>query len=387
MSLSQLPNQQLFVRPGISELGWGHPDPALLPVAAIQAAAQTALVDYGQLALAYGAEQGPGRLIAALQERMFRLEGTAPPATSLMISGGISHALDMLCAHLSQPGDVVLVEAPTYHLALRIFRDRGLQFVAVPGDAEGMQVEAAAAQLTALHATGRRVAFIYVVSSFGNPSGAVLSATRRAALGALAQAAQIPVIEDEAYAELWYNAPPPPAIGRFRPGAPVIRVGSFAKILAPGLRLGWIQADPALIQRCTAAGVLDSGGGVNHLTTHLLASLIEQGALDQHVAQVRAAWQTRRDALLDGLASALPSSCHWHTPQGGYFVWVRLPPGTNTTALLPHAEAAGVSYLPGERFFAAGGGQAWLRLSFSLLPADALRNAAQRLGQVVQRQC
>ncbi|HMQ33223.1 MAG TPA: PLP-dependent aminotransferase family protein [Chloroflexaceae bacterium] len=383
--MQPLPNLQLRLRPGIVEFGWGHPDPALLPVADLAAAAAHALAGHGRDALGYGAEQGPGRLIEAVRDRLGRVEGVAPPAEALMITGGNSQALDMLCGRLSSPGDVVLVEAPTYHLALRIFRDRGLRLAAVPGDEGGMDVAAAEVLLRRLRAAGQRVAFLYVVASFGNPSGVSLAPERRRALADLARREGLAVIEDDAYGEVWYDAPPPASIVSLAPGATVARLGSYAKVLAPGLRLGWMHAAPELVRRCAGSGMLDSGGGVNHFTAHVVASLLEAGRLDAHIAGLRDVWRGRRDALLGGLARHLPRDCFWQPPLGGYFVWVRLPPELDAAALLPAAETAGVAYLPGERFFAEGGGRSFLRLSFSLLPPEQLEEGARRLGAALSR--
>jgi 2-aminoadipate transaminase len=377
--MSALPDTQLHLRPGIVDFSWGHPDPALLPAAALADAAAAALAG-GADALGYGPEQGPGSLIAQIQRRLEGAEGAAPPADQLMVTGGISAALDMLCAQLSRPGDVALVEAPTYHLALRIFRDRGLRIISVPGDGEGLRVDAAEAALRALGARGERVAFLYVVANFGNPSGATLSPQRRRALADLALREGLAVLEDDAYGELWYDAPPPPSIAGLAPGGPVVRLGSYAKVLAPGLRLGWIHAAPDLVRRCAASGVLDSGGGVNHFAAVTLARLLATGFLDGHLERLRATLRARRDALLAALERHMPAGCAWSPARGGYFVWVRLPQGLDAAALLPAAEAAGVAYLPGARFFAEGGGGNSLRLSFSLLPGDELSEGAARLG-------
>lgn len=379
-----LPDIQLFVRPGIVEFGWGHPDPTVLPTAFMAEAAALALRRDGRAALAYGAEQGPGRLIE--QVRM-QLTGDAapPPAEQVMITGGISQALDMLCAHLSRPGDVVLVEAPTYHLALRIFRDRGLRMVQIPGDGQGIHVEAVEAMLAMLRGRGERVAFLYGVPTFGNPTGNTLALARRAALAQLARSSNLVVIEDDAYGMLWYDAPPPASIYSLAPAGPIVRLGSFAKILAPGLRLGWMLADPALVQRCALSGLLDSGGGVNHFTAQIVACLIELGHLEAHIEQLRATLRMRRDSLLEALARHLPSGCTWNPALGGFFVWIRLPPHLHATALLPRAEALGVSYLPGERFFAETGGAHYLRLSFSLLPPAELAEGARRLGALLHQ--
>jgi 2-aminoadipate transaminase len=380
-----LPDVQLIQRPGIVELGWGHPAPELLPAEALARAAALALGRDWQAALAYGYDQGPGQLIELVRRRLGRLEGATPPAEQLMITAGISQALDMLCAQLARPGDVALVEAPTYHLALRIFRDRGLRAVAIPGDGQGIHVDAAEAMLRMLRSGGERVAFLYTVASFGNPSGMSLSADRRYALAALARREGLAVIEDDAYGELWYDAPPPPPIYNLAPGGPIVRVGSYSKVLAPGLRLGWMLAAPELVRRCAGCGVLDSGGGVSHFAAHVVAAFLELGLLDPHVEGLRAALAARRDVMLAALARHLPSGCTWNPSLGGFFIWVRLPPDVDGAALLPLAEAAGVSYLPGERFFAEGGGQHYLRLSFSMLPPDQIAEGVARLGAALRR--
>ncbi|MEI7645918.1 MAG: PLP-dependent aminotransferase family protein [Chloroflexales bacterium] len=380
-----LPDIQLAQRPGIAEFGWGHPHPALLPAEALAQAAALVLSRDWRSALAYGAGQGPGSLIELVRRRLGRLEGNTPAAEQVMITGGISQALDMVCAQISRPGDVALVEAPTYHLALRIFRDRGLRVVAVPCDSHGLHVDAAEAMLRMLRSSGDQVAFLYSVATFGNPTGATLAADRRYALAAMARREGLLVIEDDAYGELWYDTPPPPPIFNLAPAGPIIRLGSYAKVLAPGLRLGWMLASPDLVRRCVGAGVIDSGGGVSHFSAHVVAALIELGLLDTHVERLRDALRSHRDALLFALSRHLPSGCTWNPTLGGFFVWVRLPAGMDSAAILPAAESAGVSYMPGERFFAEGGGQNYLRLSFSLLPPDELTEGVSRLGSVLRR--
>lgn len=380
-----LPEIQLHLRPGIIELGWGHLDPDLLPVEMVAEAAGRALSDHGAEALAYGAEQGPGRLITQVQARLEGMEGVSTPADQVMITGGVSQALALLCTLLSRPGDVALVEAPTYHLALRIFHDHGLRLVAVPGDSRGMHVETAGALLQMLRAHNERVAFLYLTPNYSNPTGATLAPERRQALVELASREGLTVIEDDAYGELWYETPPPPPLYRLAPGGPIIRLGTFSKLLAPGLRLGWMLADPALVRRCCRSGMLDSGGGVNHFTATILATLLEQGQLDPHVAHLRQVLRARRDALLTSLALHLPTGCTWAPVLGGYFVWVRLPPPLDTLAMLPIAETAGVAYLPGSRCYADSGGQNYLRLAFSLFAPAELEEGARRLGAVVRR--
>ncbi len=378
------PDIQLSLRPGIVEFGWGHPDLALLPVAGLADAAALALRQAGPAALAYGAEQGPGRLIEGLRTRFAAQEAAAPAAGEVLITGGVSQALDMLCTLLTQPGDPILVQSPVYHLALRIFRDHGLQLVAVSADEHGLRPDALEAALAGLARQGRTAPLLYTVPAFANPSGASLSEERARALVRLAEQAGTLILEDDVYRELWYDAPPPPAVYGLAPVGRVVRLGSFSKILAPGLRLGWLLAAPEIVGRCVGCGMLDSGGGVNHFTAHVVAAFIELGLLDSQVAGLRREYRARRDALVAALASEMPGGCRWLTPGGGFFVWFGLPVGLDSAALLPAAEAGGVSYLPGARFCTDGRGREELRLAFSLLlPAD-MAEGARRLGAVIR---
>lgn len=381
--MPMLADTQLFLRPGIIELGWGHPDPALLPAANIARAAEIALRCASATALAYGAEQGPRQLLASLAGWLSQREGAAIRPEQLFITGGVSQALDLLCTLLSRPGDAVLVQAPVYHLALRIFADHGLALMPVASDEQGLRVDAVAAALADLAAQGRSPRFLYTVPTWCNPTGVSLTDDRRRALVALAERHGLLILEDDVYRELWYDAPSPPALGSLAPET-VIRLGSFSKILAPGLRLGWLVAPPALVKRCVGCGLLDSGGGLNHFTAHVVAAYLELGLLDDHIARLRAAYRGRRDALLAALARHLPAGCRWQRPGGGFFAWVELPQGCDAAALLPAAEAAGVSYVPGARFFAGDGGARYVRLAFSLLAAGELEEGARRFGAALR---
>lgn len=378
-----LPDTQLFLRPGIIEMNWGNPAPALLPVQSIAQAADLALRQSGQAALAYGAEQGPGRLLEPLAAWLSRRENAAIGADQLFITGGVSQGLDLLCTLLTQAGDTVLVQAPVYHLALRIFADHGLALTPVKSDEEGVRVDAVAAALDRLAAQGRRPRFLYTVPTWCNPTGISLAADRRSALAALAERHNLLILEDDVYRELWYDAPSPPPLQRLAPEH-VIRLGSCSKILAPGLRLGWLVAPPALVRRCAGCGLLDSGGGVSHFAAHVVAGMFELGMLDDHIERLRSAYRARRNALLAALAEHMPEGCSWAAPAGGFFVWVRLPDDRDSTALLRDAETAGVSYVPGSRFFVDGGKTGYLRLAFSLLAEDELAEGARRLSGVLR---
>jgi DNA-binding transcriptional MocR family regulator len=381
--MAGLPDVQLILRPGIVEMGWGHPDPALLPVDDIARAVELALGRDGPAALAYGAEQGPGRLIEPLAAWLARREGSALPPEQLFVTGGVSQGLDLLCTLLTRPGDAALVEAPSYHLAQRIFLDHGLRLTPVPADQDGLRPDALAAALAMLRRERRKARFLYTVPTFGNPTGATLSLQRRQAILALAHEAGLTIIEDDVYRHLWYDAPPPPSLFSLAPAGRVIRLGSFSKLLAPGLRLGWLTGSPELVRRCAGSGLLDSGGGVSHFVAHGVAAYLDLGLLDSHVERLQATYRRRRAALLDALARHLPAGCRWSAPGGGFFLWLQLPAGCDSAALLPAAERAGVAYVPGDRFFPGGGGERYLRLAFSLLSEEELAEGARRLGNLL----
>jgi 2-aminoadipate transaminase len=378
-----LPIVQLTHRAGILDLGWGHPDPALLPVEAMSRAAATALAQHGANALAYGVEHGPGTLRHWLLERIARDEGRAPAPDELMITGGVSHALDQICTLLTRPGDVVLVESPVYHLAVRVLRDHPLELVAVPRDEHGLRLDALAETIAELNRRGNFPRLLYTVPTFHNPTGTSLAPERRVQLVALAAQTGVTIVEDDVYRELSYDGPPPASLWSIAPPGVVVRLGSFAKSLAPGLRLGWLSADRETVARITGGGMLDSGGGVNHYTAVTVGALCTAGDFDAQVARLKAAYRERRDALFAALQEHLPPACSFDKPGGGFFQWVRLPEGMNAIELLPRAEAHGVAFIPGPRFHLEGGGANTLRLAFSLYgPAD-LREAAVRLGNAV----
>jgi DNA-binding transcriptional MocR family regulator len=374
------PNAQMTFRPGIIDLGWGHPSPALLPVAELRRAATSMLGHDGVAALTYGAEQGAAPLLAWLRERIGRTEGRAPAPDEITTTGGNSDGLDQICALWTQPGDVVLVESPTYHLAVRIMRDHPLDLAPVPADESGLRIDALAETIAGLRRGGRRPRLLYLVPTFHNPTGASLIAERRTALVELAAAEELLVVEDDVYRELSYDGPAPPSLWSLAESGVVARLGSFAKTLAPGLRVGWLTGGRALVRRLVESGLRDSGGGVNHFAAMTAAEFCANGQFEAHVAGLRAAYRARRDALLTALAASLPAGYDVRVPAGGYFVWVTLPEGLDAAALLSHAEAQGVSYLPGSRFHLDGRGVSALRLAFSFYSEAELAEAGRRLG-------
>ncbi|MFF5289231.1 aminotransferase-like domain-containing protein [Paractinoplanes globisporus] len=353
-------------RPGILDLSWGHPRPGLLPVEEWARASAAASREFGWRQLTYGYATGPAPLLEWLAAHL-------PSATDqLFVTAGASHGMALVASLLAGPGDVILVDSPTYYLAFQIFADTGATVLRAPADEDGVDPDALAAMLE-----GRRVPLLYLVPTFANPTGRSLPPDRRRALVALAQRTGLTLLEDDTYRELCYEGDAPPSLWQLSGGDGVVRLGSFAKTVAPGLRLGWINADPALITRLATLGYVHSGGGVNHSVATTMSCFGASGAYQRHIAAVRAEYRAQRDALVSAVRAYLPASA----PGGGWFLWLPLPPGVSATGLLAEAERRGTSFVPGPRFYVDGvGGDDRIRLSFShLAPAD-LAEATDRLG-------
>jgi 2-aminoadipate transaminase len=369
---------QNTLRKGFVEFAFGEPDPALLPVGLIAEAAARALGGEGAAALAYGSNAGPEALRAAIAERAAAREGLALSAGDVLVSGGNSQALGQVMTMLAGPGDVVFVERPTYNLALGIIADHPVDVVGIPMDAEGLEVDTLAEAISEVRASGRRPRLLYTIPTYHNPACVSLSTERRARLLELARREDLVLVEDDVYRELVYEGEAPPALRALDPAAPVVRLGSFSKSLAPGLRLGWIDAPAALRRRLSADGVLESGGCVSQFSAHVAAALLAAGTYGAHVAMLRLAYASRRDALAAALREHLPHGCRFAVPSGGFFLWLTLPPGLTASHLLHVAERHAVGFAPGRRFCTDGDDRS-LRLAFSLYDEASLTEGARRL--------
>jgi 2-aminoadipate transaminase len=377
------PPAQNSLRPGVIELCFGEPDPALLPVGQVADACRSVL-SAAEGALSYGANEGPLRLREALAARIRRIiRPRSLDLESLMITGGNSQAVDLCLTLLADPGDAILVEATTYDLAVRIMRDHPVEIVPVPMDEQGLIVEEVAAACGRARAAGHRPRLLYVIPTYHNPTGICLPLERRRQLVEVAAHQGLVVLEDDAYRELGFAGKPAPSLWRVGSPGTVVRLGSFSKTIAPGLRAGWLVADPSLVARLAHSGLIESGGAVSQFSASVIAPLLESGFFDEHLAMLRASYASRRDALAGALSEHLPAGFSFAEPEGGFFIWVSLPEGLTASALLATAEAHGVSFFPGRRFNLNGDDSA-LRLAFSLYPADVLAEGARRLGRAAR---
>jgi DNA-binding transcriptional MocR family regulator len=256
--------------------------------------------------------------------------------------------------------------------------------VPVPLDAGGLVPAAVDEVVRSLRRKRIRPSFLYTIPTFHNPTGISLTLPRRHELLDVAVRNDLWVVEDDVYRELVYSGAAPPSLWALDRSESVIRIGTFSKILAPGLRVGWMTAPRAIVDQLTNGGLRMSGGGISHFSAMVVAELMRAGHLEPHVGTLRAAYRARRDALTAALHDLIPEAQH-ELPAGGYFLWVTLPGSVDTQELLPAAEEAGVAYVPGRRFYTDSEHGAELRLSFSMYPPERLREGVVRLREALDK--
>jgi len=360
------------------DLAIGQPSPWLLPVEAMAKAAAHCTGHPDCVLLAYGAEQGDGHFRVALSKFLGKIYVQPIDAAQLLVTNGASQAIDLICTLFSKAGDTIFVEEPTYFLARKIFADHQLKPVSLPMDADGLIVEAVEEELKRT-----RPAFLYTIPTYHNPTSVCLSASRREKLVELSRRYDIMVVADEVYHPLSYTSAPPPPLAVSCVSAKVISLGSFSKILAPGLRLGWLQAAPALVERIVQCGLLDSGGGLNPFTSGVVRSAMELGLMDENLTLLKETYSRRMQTMGAALRSRLPASARFIDPAGGFFIWLSLPEGADTLDLLAKAKSRNVEFMPGSKFSSRQGLKNCLRLSFAYYDTPELLEGVERLAAVV----
>lgn len=363
---------------GVIDLARGDPDPALLPLALVRAAAARVTAGDDPGVLQYGFEPGDVGFREQLAGMLQRQGAASVAPEALFVTPGASLALDLLSTLFAPAGSRVLVAGASYHLALALFADHGLQVEAVASDDDGIDPEA-------LEAALRRgpAAFVYLVPVHGNPTGATLPPERGAALVALARRYGVRIVADEVYRLTGFRAGVEPSLAELGPDV-VLALGSFSKVLSPGLRLGWIQGPAADLDRIAGCGVLRSGGGMNPFTAAIVRALLADGSFETHLTWLRERLAQRHEVLLRALEGHLPEATV-RPVAGGYFLWAQLPGvDTGAAAFAAALERHAVLAAPGARFVAAGAdaGRAAssLRLCFAHVPCEELAPGAQRLA-------
>ncbi|MFJ3983756.1 aminotransferase-like domain-containing protein [Streptomyces fungicidicus] len=365
-------------RPEVINFAGGLPAPELFDADGIAAAYRAVLAETPARALQYSTTEGEPALRAALAERT-TARGLPTTPDDLLVTTGSQQALSLLATALVEPGDTVLVESPCYLAALQAFALAGARVVAVPGDEHGIDPDA----LDDL-VVRERPQLLYTVPTFQNPTGRTLPAARRAAVAEVAARRGLWIVEDDPYGELRYAGARVPWIAA-HPGAEdrTVLLGSFSKVMAPGLRLGWLRAPAGLRRACAVA---KQAADLHTPTVNQLAAAryLADNDLDAHAARVAGVYGTRRDAMLAGLPDALPDGSAWTRPDGGMFLWARLPDGHDTTALLPEVVRHDVAYVPGAPFYAGDPDRATLRLCFVTQTPDEIREGLRRLGDALR---
>jgi len=371
-------------RPGIISFAGGLPSPRTFPVAEFSAACEKVLREDGPAALQYAASEG----YAPLREQVAAMLPWAVDPAQVLITTGSQQGLDLAAKILIDTGSRVLVETPTYLGALQAFTPMEPEVVAVASDNEGLDVADLADNACAQSHPGAPVnaaRFLYVLPNFQNPTGRTMTERRRAAVSHRAAELGLPIVEDNPYGDLWFDAPPPLSLTARNPEG-CLYLGSFSKVLAPGLRLGFMVAPrslyPKLLQAKQAADLHSPG-----FNQRMVAEVMKDGFLDRHVPTIRALYKSQRDAMLAALQrEMLGLDVQWNTPDGGMFLWARLPQGMSAIDLLPQAVDKGVAFVPGAPFYAGQPDLRCLRLSFVTASVDQIDTGIAALAAAIREQ-
>jgi DNA-binding transcriptional MocR family regulator len=368
-------------RPEVVSLAGGMPNIADLPLDAVGSILNDLVVGNGRVAMQYGSGQGEPMMRDAICEVM-RLEGISAHPDDVTVTVGSQQGLDLLTRIFCDPGDVVLCEAPSYVGALGVFRSFQCEVAHVAMDEQGLDPVALQEAITALRSAGKKIKFLYTIPNFHNPAGVSQSLERRMAILEVARRADLLVVEDNPYGLLGFEGDPVPAM-RSLDSDIVVYLGSFSKTFAPGFRIGWVLAPHAVREKVMLA----------QESATLCPPVFSQFAISSYLARhdwrgqikvFREMYRERRDAMMAGLADHMPAGTTWTVPAGGFFVWVTLPPGLDSQAMLPRAVTARVAYVPGTAFFSDGFGSRHMRLSYCFPTPERIIEGTRRLGEVLK---
>lgn len=362
-------------RPGIISFAGGLPSPDTFPVQAMREASERVLTLDGRAALQYAASEGLPQLREWVAHDLAK-QGMQVSPNQVLITTGSQQGLDLIAKVLIDAGSKILVETPTYLGALQAFMPMEPEVVSVDSDDEGVDADDLRAK-----AAGAR--FIYLLPNFQNPTGRTMTEARRAAVARAALDTGLPVIEDNPYGDLWFDQAPAASLSSRLPGQSLY-LGSFSKILAPGLRLGYVVAPkalyPKLLQAKQAADLHTPS-----FNQRVVAEVLKDGFIDRHVPTIRALYKRQCEAMLEALAREMAGlDVHWNRPAGGMFLWARLPAGMDAVQLLPHAVEKNVAFVPGAAFYAAHPVQETLRLSFVTSTVEQIRTGVAALAQTIR---
>ena len=387
----------ITARPDVISLAGGLPDTSSFPPDTFAAITNRIARESCARALQYGPTEGLEETKACIAEVM-AAEGMRADPDDVVVTTGGQQVIDLVCKTLIDPGDVIIAEGPTYPGAVPTFSAYQADVVQIDMDAEGMRVDLLEETLDRLEREGRRPKFVYTVPSFQNPAGVTLSATRRHRLVEVARERELLILEDNPYGLLRYGGEPLPTLysldggglaqapGSAGRAAPfVMYLGTFSKILSPGIRLGWVVAPPPVLEK------IKVGKQAADLCTSTLSQLMvqayfEQGHWGEYVGSLTELYRRRRDTMLDALADHFPPQAEWTRPAGGLFIWATLPDFIDTTDLLARALRENVAFVPGSAAYLDGRGHSSMRLNFSGSNEEEIREGIRRVGKVIEEQ-
>jgi len=368
-------------RPDIVSLAGGMPNLSALPMEMMAGVVNKLVLENGSEALQYGSGQGHPFLREQICEVM-ALEGIRAHPDDVIVTTGSQQALDLISRIFINPGDVVLVEAPSYVGALGTFKQYEANVVHVQMDEHGLIPQALRDAIAAVRANGQQIKFLYLIPNYQNPAGVLLPADRRTEILEICQSEKIFIVEDNPYGLLGFDKPSPNAM-RASDSENVIYLGSFSKTIAPGFRVGWALVPPSLKEKLVIAAESSILCPSNFSQLAISGYLADQPWRDQ-IASFCQLYKARRDAMLESLEAHFPANATWTKPAGGFYVWVTLPPEIDTTALMPKAIVAKVAYVPGTAFFADGFGSWSMRLSYCHPTPERIREGVKALGGVIK---
>jgi 2-aminoadipate transaminase len=375
----------ITARPDVISLAGGLPDTSTFPSGTFAAQMTRIAQESAAEALQYGPTEGFAETVDCIVEVM-GAEGMLPDPDDVIVTTGGQQAIDLICKTLVDPGDVIVCEAPTYPGAVPVFCSYQAQVVQIECDAEGMRVEELEEVLARLDGEGRRPKFIYSVPSFQNPAGVTLSLQRRRRLVELARQRELLVVEDSPYGLLRFSGDPLPPLYQLDGGDFVIYVGTFSKILSPGIRLGWAVAPPPVMEKIVL-GKQASDLCTSTLTQYFVREYFAEGRWREYVESLVEIYRGRRDAMVEALREHFPAQAHWTEPEGGMFIWATLPDFIDTGDLLAKALREDVAFVPGQAAYVeAGRGRNSMRLNFSGVGAEEIREGIRRIGTAVAEQ-
>ncbi|MEZ4520079.1 MAG: PLP-dependent aminotransferase family protein [Thermomicrobiales bacterium] len=337
----------------------------------------------GEWALQYGASAGDERLIEELLKKLARDQQIEAKPENILVTNGASQALSLIVDMLVEPGDVVISEAPTWMGAVANFNQAGADVRDVAVDEHGTRTDDLRDLLTDLASEGKRAKLLYVIPNFQNPMGVTMSLERRNELLSIANEFDVPVIEDDAYFDLRYEGESIPSLYSLDDANRVMYMGTFSKIVAAGLRLGWVVAPEAVIGRLIA---LKSDGGTSPFGSFVATEFAASGTLIEHVQELRALYHDRRDAMLAALEESMPEGTTWTRPDGGFFIWVEFPEAVDMESLVPACRDRGVEISPGPIFYFDERGGNEMRLSYSFANEDQIRRGIAIIGEEARSQ-